>query len=320
MCKERTPVIVIAGPTASGKTKISIDLAKKFNGEIISADSKQIYIGMDIATAVPSMDERSGIPHHLMAFLDADNAFSVADYVKVAKDIISDINKRGKTPILVGGTGLYIDSLLNNIEFSEIKSDPKLREQLRDFAEKNGGQALLSMLYEIDKEYANKLHENDVLRIIRAIEIYKITGKTMTEQLILSRKNSRIYDPCIIGLDYKDRSLLYDRINRRVDQMIEMGIIEEANEFSKKNPSKTAVSAIGHKELRGYLNGEEALSDALEKLKRETRRYAKRQLTWFRKNDEINWIYIDEMKDYDDVFDTAVKIINDSGILKKKSI
>ncbi len=320
MCNERIPVIVIAGPTASGKTKLSIDLAKKFNGEIISADSKQIYKGMDIATAVPSIVERAGIPHHLMAFLDADNAFSVADYVKMAKKVIEGINKRGKTAIITGGTGLYIDSLLNNIEFSEIKSDPKLRAQLREYAEKNGRRALLSMLYEIDEEYAGKLHENDVLRIIRAIEIYKITGKTMTEQLVLSRRNSRIYDSCIIGLDYKNRKLLYDRINRRVDQMVEMGIIEEARSFSKQDLSKTAFSAIGHKELRGYLNGDEALSDALERLKRETRRYAKRQLTWFRKNSEIYWIYIDEMKDYADVLDAAVKIIDDSGILNKTSI
>ena len=218
-------IIVVCGPTASGKTALSVELAKRLSGEIISADSMQIYRGMNIATAKPTEEEKQGIPHYLMDFLDPHDSFSVADYVKAAHGIIADIAARGKLPIITGGTGLYISSLIDNLSFEETECDYAYRDELRKLAQENGNGFLLGMLREIDPETAEKLHENNLNRIIRALEVYKTTGKTMSEQQRLSRLAPSPYEPCMIQLDY-DRETLYDRINRRVDQLVHQGLVD----------------------------------------------------------------------------------------------
>lgn len=302
-------VAVIVGPTASGKTSLSIETAKRLNGEIVSADSMQIYEQMDIATAKPTKEEMQNIPHHLIGFVPMGESFSVADYKNKAMSAIDDILRRGKMPIVVGGTGFYIDTLINNTEFLDYeKSD--IREKLEKRAESDGISALFDELKEIDSETASKLHLNDAKRIIRALEVYYSTGKTMTQQRELSHLNESKYNWCIIGLTANDRQLLYDRINKRVDIMVTDGLIEEARSFFASEVSKTAAQAIGYKELKPYFDGYVSLEDALEKLKMETRRYAKRQLTWFRRNENINWFNIDEMKK-EELVEKTVTIINE---------
>lgn len=307
MNKPLVPVIV--GPTASGKTSLSIEIAKRMNGEIVSADSMQIYKGMNIATAKPTKEEMQGIPHHLIGFLPVGESFSVAAYKEKALEAIDDILKRNKLPIVVGGTGLYVDTLINNTEFLDYeKSD--IREKLENRADKEGVESLLKELSEVDPDTAERLHINDKKRIIRALEVYYSTGKTITEQCALSHLNESRYNWCIIGITANDRQILYDRINKRVDLMVEDGLIEEATGFFKSDCSKTAKQAIGYKELKPYLDGAATLDEALEKLKMETRRYAKRQLTWFRKNDKINWLKIDEISK-DELIEQAYNIIDE---------
>ena len=309
---EKQFVIVICGPTASGKTALSVELAKEFDAEIISADSMQIYKGMDIATAKPSIEERQGIPHHIMDFLDPAESFSVADYVKLAHEKIKDIVSRNKTPMIVGGTGLYISSLINNIRFEESECDYAYREQLRLLAQEKGNGYLLDMLREIDPVTAATLHENNQARVIRALEVYKTTGKTMSQTQEESRTEPSPYEPCMIALDY-DREQLYDRINKRVDMMLDMGLIEEAKNFFSKGDLPTAAQAIGYKELLPYLKGEKELSECVEHLKQETRKYAKRQLTWFRKDDRIHWIKADDTVSLREIFEKAKKYIKICG-------
>ncbi len=304
-------VVVIVGPTASGKTSLSVELAKRLNGEIVSADSMQIYRDMNIATAKPSKEEMQGIPHHLMDFLPVGESFSVAAYKERAISAIEDILKRNKQPIVVGGTGLYVDTLINNTEFFDYKKSD-IRQQLELRLENEGIQALYNELSSIDPETAQKLHINDTKRIIRALEVFSLTGKTISEQRELSHINESEYNWCIIGINAHDRRILYDRINSRVDIMVEMGLIREAAEFFESDYSSTAKQAIGYKELKPYLDGLVSLDEALEKLKMETRRYAKRQLTWFRKNEKINWLYIDDASK-DDIIDKAMNIIDEFG-------
>ncbi len=295
MENKKIPLAVIVGPTASGKTSLSIALAKHFDAEIVSADSMQIYKQMDIATAKPSQNEMQGIPHHLIDFLDVDEKFSVAQYLDLARECIFDINARGKKAIVVGGTGLYINSLADNILFEQ-EEESELRTQLINDAEKFGGEYLLSELSKLDPEYAKKLHPKDVTRIIRGIEINKKFGRTMSEHLEISKKEESPFSPLLIGITYADRQKLYDRINLRVDLMLEAGLLSEAKAFfNKLDNSKTAVQAIGYKELFPYINGEISLEEAVENLKKATRNYAKRQLTWFRRDERINWIYADEL-------------------------
>ena len=283
---------VIAGPTASGKTSLSIELAKRFNGEIVSADSMQIYKRMDIATAKPDATEMQGIPHHLIGIIEPGDEFSVAQYKVKAIEAIEDILSRGKQPIVVGGTGLYIDTLIKNTEFFDYeKSD--IRSNLEARNEKEGTLSLLNELSSIDPATAEKLHINDTKRIIRALEVYYSTGKTISEQCELSHLTESPYRWCIIGLNADERQYLYNRINLRVDIMLENGLIDEAREFYASDVSHTAVQAIGYKELKPYLDGEKSLDSVIDKLKMETRRYAKRQLTWLRRYDEIKWLMID---------------------------
>ena len=276
---EKQKIISVVGPTASGKTSLAVELAKIFDGEVISADSMQIYQGMQIATAKPDKAEMQGIPHHLMDFLPPDKSYSVAMFTDDAKRCITDISSRGKLPILAGGTGLYVDSLLRNIKFSEEERDEKLSRELWQKYEEEGIDSLLQKLSAIDPPSYERLKEGrNPKRIVRAIEFFYTTGKTITEQNEMSRLEESPYDAIKIGLGFLDREKLYERINLRVDLML-------------------------------YFEGEQSLEECIEKLKRETRRYAKRQLTWFKRDKEINWLYVDEEPNFEALLDKAVQII-----------
>ncbi len=292
-------IICVVGPTASGKTGLGIALAKHLGGEVISADSMQIYRDMHIASAAPDKGEMCGIPHHLVEFLNYGESFTVADYVKAARDKIAEISQRGKLPIIVGGTGLYISSLVDNIEFIEQQTDLTLRKRLTEEFDRVGGEEMLARLRALDAGAASKLHANDKRRIIRAFEIYESTGKTKSQQDKQSRETPSPYSTLMIGVNYRERERLYERINRRVDIMLENGLLKEAEAAFLRSGKITsgAVQAIGHKEFFDYFNGEIPLECAVENLKRSTRRYAKRQLTWFNRDDRINWINMDETED-----------------------
>lgn len=287
---EKPKVIVICGPTASGKTALSIELAKQINGEIVSADSMQIYKDMNIGSAKPTVEEMQGIKHYMLDFVSPDQRYSVADYKKQAIQAIEEILKKGKTPIVVGGTGLYVDSLIYGIEYQEIEFDEEYRKKLEKIAEQEGLEKLYEQAQKIDPDAIKSISKNDKKRIIRILEIYKATGKTKTEQEILSRKNEIPYDYKVYAINM-DRQVLYDRINKRVDIMIEQGLIEEVKQISEKYKKyPTAMQALGYKEMKEYLDGILTREEAIEKVKQETRRYAKRQLTWFRKNKETIWL------------------------------
>lgn len=288
--------VFIVGPTASGKTDLGIKLAKRLDGEIVSADSMQIYKNISIASAVPSEEERDGIKHYLLEFLEPEREFSVADYVGLARNAVKEINSIGKLPIVVGGTGLYINSLADNIAFTDEPENSAVREELSKRFCEVGGEKMLETLAEIDPHTAEKLHPSDKKRIIRAFEVYHLTGKTITEQKEISRTGDKIIDPCIIGITYRDREKLYERINLRVDIMLEKGLEQEARQAYQR-ACGGAFQAIGHKELFGYFKGDCSLGEAAESLKMQTRRYAKRQLTWFNKDKRIHWLYADEEKD-----------------------
>lgn len=306
---KKIPLLVIVGPTASGKTALSVELAKRFDGEIVSADSMQIYKNMDIATAKPTEKEKQGIVHHLMDFLPPSEKFSVADYCSLAKKAINDIVSRNKLPILVGGTGLYIDSLVDNVGFSPVEEDENLREELYSLAKAQGVDCLLDMLREFDEESANRLSEQkNIKRIVRSIEVYKLSGITQTQHNLNSKSVESPYHTLKIGLNAKERLFLYDRINKRVDDMRKSGLVDEAKEFFSKDTSNTSSMAIGYKELLPYFDGEKTLDDCIETLKMQTRRYAKRQLTWFLKDESINWFFIDEM-DFSDIISEAEELV-----------
>ena len=306
-------VIVIVGPTASGKTSLSIKIAKKMQGEIISADSMQIYKEMDIATAKPTTEEMQGIPHHLMGFLEPTENFSVADFKVKALSAIEDIFKRGKQPIVAGGTGFYVDTLIKNTTFFDFDKNEK-RNELSDRLEKEGIEKLYDELKEVDPASAEKLHINDIKRILRALEVYYSTGKTITLQSELSHENESEYNWFIIGLTSGNREILYDRINRRVDIMLDNGLLDEAEKFFSSEKSGTSKQAIGYKELKPYFDGEATLEEVTESLKRETRRYAKRQLTWFRRNPDINWIDISDL-DNEEILKKAFDLLENGGLI-----
>ncbi len=308
---KKIPVIAVVGPTASGKTSLSIEIAKHFSGQVVSADSMQIYEKMNIATAKPTAEEMQGIPHYLIGFQPIDKKFSVAEYVNLAKDCIEKIHGEGDLPVIAGGTGLYVDSLLQNIQFSKEESNLELRNELTELFDSKGAEFMLEWLRKIDSETAERLHLNDKSRIIRALEIYKLTGKTMSEQKILSREEETPYNVLYLGINYRDRKVLYDRINLRVDLMLQNGLLEEAKDFYNTSSDTTACQAIGYKELAPYFKGESTLKECVEKLKQETRHYAKRQLTWFRKNERINWIYPDDFDNLEDMNNTVCNMIND---------
>ena len=299
-------LIYVVGPTASGKTSLGVNLALKYNAEVVSADSMQIYKGISIATAAPKLVETMGIKHHLTEFLDLDTAFSVADYVELARNTIDGIFESGKNCIVVGGTGLYINSLADNIVFVKEETDLELRSSLTKEMEEIGAEAMLEYLSSFDPVTAKKLHPNNKRRIIRAIEVYKTTGKTFSEQNELSKAENSPYNSIMIGITYRQREKLYERIDKRVDLMLEDGLLNEAEKYLSLKLGSGAAQAIGHKELSGYLKGECSLDEAVDNLKRATRRYAKRQLTWFKKDERINWIYADETEN---ATEEAIKIL-----------
>ena len=288
MCKPK--VIVICGPTASGKTALSIELAKKINGEIISSDSMQIYKEMDIGTAKPSKEEMQDIPHYLLDFVEPNQRYSVAEFKKDAESAIEEILSKGKTPIIVGGTGLYVDSLIYGIEYQDIELDEKYRQELEERAQEEGLEKLYEEAQKIDYQAMEKISPNDKKRILRVLEIYKATGKNKTEQEIESRKKGVKYDYKVFAINW-DREQLYERINKRVDIMIEQGLIEEVKKLLEKyNEFPTAMQGLGYKEVVEYLQGQTSKEEMIEKIKMETRRYAKRQITWFKKNKQTIWI------------------------------
>lgn len=286
----KAKVIVICGPTASGKTALSIEVAKKINGEIISCDSMQIYKDMNIGTAKPTKEEMGEIKHYLIDYVLPTERYSVAEYKKDAKKAIKEVIEKGKTPIIVGGTGLYVDSLIYEIEYPEIKFDEEYRKKLEKEVEEEGLEKLYEKAKKIDPIAIQKISKTDKKRIQRVLEIYHATGKTKTEQEIISRQKEPEYAYKVYGLLW-DRQKLYDRINLRVDIMIEQGLIEEVKTILKKySKFPTAMQGLGYKEVVQYLNKEITKEEMIEKIKQESRRYAKRQLTWFRKNKQTIWI------------------------------
>ena len=283
-------VVVICGPTASGKTALSIELAKRINGEIISSDSMQIYKDMDIGTAKPTKEEMQGIKHYLVDFVEPNKRYSVADFKKDAEKAIEEILKNGKVPIIVGGTGLYVDSLIYGIEYQDIKFDEQYRKELENRVEQEGLESLYNEAKKIDPQAMEKISSNDQKRILRVLEIYKATGKNKTEQEAESRKNGVKYDYKVFAINM-DREKLYERINKRVDIMIEQGLIQEVQDLLKKyDEFPTAMQGLGYKEVVEYLQGNISKEEMIEKIKMETRRYAKRQMTWFKKNKQTIWI------------------------------
>ncbi len=307
---QKQPLLVVTGPTASGKSALAVELCKRYNGELVSCDSMQVYRGMEIATAQPTQQERQGVPHHLIGILPPDAAFSVVDYCERARACIADIALRGKLPVLAGGTGLYLDALVNHIDFSPAGQNPAVREHLQERAAREGAQGLLDELRQLDAETAQALHPNNLGRIIRALEIYETTG----EKPSVYRKQSRLREPpyhlCMLGLDVEDRAVLYQRIDSRVDAMLAQGLLEEAKRFFALPHAPTARQAIGYKELKPYLDGDLTLEQACENLKRETRRYAKRQLTWLRREERLQWLMIDKYLDIQALTDEAQGIIS----------
>lgn len=305
-------IIAVAGPTASGKSALALELCKRLDGELISLDSMQIYRGLDIGTAKPTKAEQAEVRHHMIDICEPTENFSAAEFAERAHKVIADVQSRGKKAVLCGGTGLYLDTVLGRLDFGEIESDEKLRGELIAFAEKNGADALHERLREIDPQAAEKIHKNNVRRVARAIEIYELTGKTKTEHDREAISDSP-YESLIIGLDYDDREVLYSRINRRVDAMIEAGLEGEVRSLVSRgllSAESTAGQAIGYKEMLGYIAGDCLLVDAVEKIKLGTRRYAKRQLTWLRRNPNINWLYPDKLGDFRSLVCEAEKIIN----------
>lgn len=301
-------LLAVVGPTASGKSALAVGLAERLNGEVVSCDSMQIYKGFSIATAVPTEEEMRGIPHHLLSFADTSEKFSVAEYCRLAKEHIAEISAKGKLAVLCGGTGLYFNSLADGIEFADIESDEAVRQKLAERAAEEGGAVLLAELAAVDPETAARLAPADHKRIIRALEVYMQSGVTMSEHIRRSRVKPAEYNLCAIGLGFNDRQRLYDRINRRVDAMLECGLVDETKRFFEMERGKTAVQAIGYKEMKPYLDGECSLEEAADNLKQATRRYAKRQLSWFRRDDRINWLNVDEYGSFEELLDDAEKI------------
>ena len=287
---DKPKVIVIVGPTASGKSALGLELAKRINGEIISCDSMQIYKEMNIGTAKPTIEEQKQVNHYLVDFVLPNTRYSVSDFKKDAEKAIEEVLKKGKVPIIVGGTGLYINSLLYNINYVDEEYDEEYRNALEKRAEVEGLDKLYEEAMRIDKEATEKISRNDKKRILRILEIYNKTGLTKTEQDKLSTQVETKYNYLVFGINM-EREILYERINKRVDIMLKEGLVKEVEDIYKKyNEFPTAMQAIGYKEVVSYLKGEISEQEMIEKIKMETRRYAKRQMTWFRRNEEIHWI------------------------------
>lgn len=308
--QEKIKIFAVCGPTASGKTSLSVRLAKDLNAEVVSCDSMQIYKGMEIGTAKPTVEEMQGVPHHLMGFQSPAEPFSVSDYVHLAAKVIEDIHGRGKNILLVGGTGLYARSLLKAVPFTEDSRDDKIRRELEAEFEKEGIEPLYERLKQLDPEGAAGIHPNNTRRVIRALEYCAVTGEPFSKQAKDSKAVESPYDGKMLVLSFRDRAALYGRIDLRVEQMFRDGLLKEAEAYFKQygTPGQTSVQAIGYKELFPYFEGKCTLDEAKENIKRETRRYAKRQLTWFRREEDAAWLFADDYKDPEDLIRAAETI------------
>ena len=306
MSEKKIQILAIVGPTASGKTAVAVELARRLGGEVVSCDSMQVYRRMNIGTAKPTAEEMRDVPHHLIDAVEPDVPFSCAEYVSMASEAVKEISARGKLPILCGGTGLYLDRFLCG-EMEETHADEDLRASLFTFAEQAGAEALHAHLREVDPESAEAIHPNNVKRVVRALEIYEQTGIPKSEFDRRSQLGESPYDATVIGLHYPCREVLYERINRRVDMMLADGLLEETKRLLDEGVFEvnlTAAQAIGYKELLGYLGGNETLNEAAENLKTATRRYAKRQLTWFTAKPYVEWVEMEQngsLRSLDDV-------------------
>ena len=306
-------IICVAGPTASGKTALAVELAKLTGGEVVSCDSMQIYKRMDIGTAKPTPDEMQGIPHHMIDVAEPDEDFSVSRYCEMATPIVDDIIARGKTVIIAGGTGLYMDSLIKGNDFAPFPSTG-VRQRLEEQADREGMEAMLTWLRSVDPEAASKLHLADRKRVIRALEVYLETGETITEHNRRTQAIPPRYDPLWIGLDFQDRSQLYRRINLRVELMLKAGLVEEIRSLLASGiPAKcTAMQAIGYKEFVAALEGNGTIEDAAAQVQQSSRHYAKRQLTWFRRNKNMNWLIRSENNDSREILQAARQLLGES--------
>ncbi|SFS58386.1 tRNA (adenosine(37)-N6)-dimethylallyltransferase MiaA [Paenibacillus sp. 453mf] len=308
---QKSKLLVLVGPTAVGKTKMSIELAKTFQCEIISGDSMQVYRRMDIGTAKIKPEEMEGIPHHLIDIHEPDYPYSVAEFQEESRRLIREIHGRGKLPFIVGGTGLYVESVCYDFQFSEAGSDEQFRKAQFDYAEANGAEALHNKLLEVDAESAARLHPNDVRRVVRSLEIFYMTGVKQSEQLAAQNKQSP-YDLCIVGLTM-DREMLYNRIEDRIDEMMREGLVEEVASLLSQGvgPGSISMQGLGYKEIAAYLRGEAPLDTAVSELKRDTRRFAKRQLSWFRHMKDIQWVDMTDTANFSTNFATIRDIIAD---------
>lgn len=308
-------LLVLIGPTAVGKTRISLEIAQRFQCEIISGDSMQVYKGMDIGTAKATKEERSVVPHHLIDIREPDEPFSASEFKTLAEEAIKDIHERGKLPFLVGGTGLYVESLCYDYDFSPVDEDATFRKEMQTLVEKHGNIFLHEQLRQIDPESAERIHPNDTRRIIRALEVYEVSGKTWSDHLRAQqqKKEKSPYDLCLIGLTM-EREMLYRRIEERIDQMIEAGLVAEVQRLLDRGISaeSVAMQGLGYKEIIGYLHGEYTLEEAIQLLKRNTRRFAKRQWSWFRHMKEIEWV------DVTDTENISAHLQQISGIISKR--
>ncbi len=309
MTQTKENLVVILGPTAAGKTSLSLLLAEDFHAEIISGDSMQVYRGMDIGTAKVSREERARIPHHLIDIHDPDHDFSVAEFQERATRLITEINQRGKLPMIVGGTGLYIESVTHRFRFAEAGQDESFRLKYQQYADEHGNEALHQRLSDIDPETAQRLHPNDRKRIIRALEIYHLTGQPMSR--FQEKEKVSPYHLLMIGLSM-ERDLLYQRINQRVDQMIEEGLVDEVKRLLTEgyDPSLTSMQGLGYKELVPYIKGEDpSLEHAVELIKKRTRNFAKRQLSWFRRMEEIHWFDLSQRENWQEVVENIRRLM-----------
>lgn len=309
MIKKLYPII--AGPTASGKTALAIALAKAINGEVVSADSMQVYDEVSVGTARPDQKEMDGVPHHLMGFLPLSDKYSVARYQSDATVVFEDVFKRGNTPVMCGGTGLYIQSFMENRQLFDEQPDSELRCHYYEIAKNEGNAALMERLRLVDPKSADHLHVNDLHRIIRALEVFDTTGQTITQQAELSHAIPSPYTPFLIVLDFRDRQKLYNRINERVSVMLENGLLEEAKRVLATNPDATVTQAIGYKEFRSYFDGDCSLCEAADRLRQQTRRYAKRQLSWFRRMSDAHIIYVDDHNTSEEIANTVINMYLD---------
>lgn len=309
---EKIPIVVVAGATASGKTSLAIEIAKRLNGEIVSADSMQIYKYMNIGSAKPTAEEQAAIKHHLIDFLDPSDEWSVADYTEAAHSVIKDIYSRGKMPVMAGGTGLYINSVINDVTFGEIDTDYKLREELQKIADREGVSKLIEMLSEFDSVSAAKIHPNNVRRVIRAIEFYHVTGIPISKHQEMTKQIETRYNPLMFTIEW-DRDVLYDRINRRVDIMIDEGLVDEVKMLLKRGCTKemNSMKGIGYKEIIDYIEGKYSLEEAADLIKQSSRRYAKRQLTWFRRDERIHRLNAEQ-----NPLEEAIQIIKKNNFMK----